>query len=98
MGLRTSAKLTDLEQFDSIVVSSGPSGNVYLKDVARVEDGYVPQRTRQRYNGKSSVGLSIILQSGANSAHTVELVREELSGMRRSLPRGVSFLEECPSM
>ena len=25
--------LTDLEQFNSIVVSSGPSGHVYLKDV-----------------------------------------------------------------
>ena len=91
LGLRTSAKLTDLEQFDSIVVSSGPSGNVYLKDVARVEDGYAPQRTLQRFNGKSSVGLSIILQSGANTVHTVELVREELSRLRRSLPRGVSF-------
>ena len=91
MGLRTSAKLTDLEQFDSIVVSSGPSGNVYLKDVARVEDGYAPHRTLQRFNGKSSVGLSIILQSGANTVHTVELVREELSRLRRSLPRGVSF-------
>ena len=91
LGLRTSAKLTDLEQFDSIVVSSGPSGNVYLKDVARVEDGYAPQRTLQRFNGKFSVGLSIILQSGANTVHTVELVREELSRLRRSLPRGVSF-------
>ena len=91
LGLRTSAKLTDLEQFDSIVVSSGPSGNVYLKDVARVEDGYSPQRSRQRFNGKSSVGLSIIPQSGANSVHTVELVREELSGLQRSLPKGLSF-------
>lgn len=56
-----------------------------------MEDGYAPQRTLQRFNGKSSVGLSIILQSGANTVHTVELIREELSRLRRSLPRGVSF-------
>ncbi len=34
--------LTDLEQFNSIVVSSGPSGNVYLKDVPEWRMGTPP--------------------------------------------------------
>jgi HAE1 family hydrophobic/amphiphilic exporter-1 len=90
-GLRASALLTEVNQFNTIVVNSGPSGNVYLKDVARVEDTYATQRSIQRFNGRPSVGLSIIQQSGANTVQTVELVREELGRLGRTLPRGVVF-------
>ncbi|MCZ6614634.1 MAG: efflux RND transporter permease subunit, partial [Chloroflexi bacterium] len=90
-GLRSSALLTSVEQFEDIVISSGPSGNVYLRDVARVEDTHAPQRTIQRFNGRSSVGLSIIQQSGANIVQTVELVEAELARLKRSVPRGMSF-------
>jgi len=34
--------LTDLEQFNSIVVGSGPSRNVYLKDVPEWKMGTTP--------------------------------------------------------
>ena len=37
-GLRSSALLTDVDQFEDIVIRSGTSGNAYLRDVARVED------------------------------------------------------------
>jgi HAE1 family hydrophobic/amphiphilic exporter-1 len=90
-GLRSSALLTDVEQFEDIVIRSGSSGNVYLRDVARVEDTHAPQRTIQRFNGKPSVGLSIIQQSGANLVQTVELVEAEMVRLKRSVPRSMSF-------
>ena len=89
--LRTLASFTDVKQFNDIVVSSGPAGNIYLRDVARVEDTYAPQRTVQRFNGRASVGFSIVQQSDANTVQTVELVREELARLGRTLPRGVVF-------
>jgi HAE1 family hydrophobic/amphiphilic exporter-1 len=89
--LRTSAALNDIKQFGDMVVTSGPNGSVYLRDVARVEDTFAPQRTIQRFNGRPSVGFSIIQQSGANTVHTVELVRLELARLEPALPEGVAF-------
>ena len=90
-GLRSSALLTDVEQFEDIVIRSGTSGNVYLRDVARVEDTHAPQQTIQRFNGKPSVGPRIIQQSGANLVQTVELVETEMDRLKRSVPRSMSF-------
>ncbi len=89
--LRTSGALDEIQQFGDIVVSSGLSGNIYLRDVARVEDTFAVQRTLQRFNGQPSVGFSIIQQSGANTVHTVELVRQELERLGSALPDGVEF-------
>ncbi|MBM3941368.1 MAG: efflux RND transporter permease subunit [SAR202 cluster bacterium] len=89
--VRTSASLDSVDQFRDIVVSSGPAGSVYLRDVARVEDTFAPQRTMQRFNGQPSVGLSIVQQSGANAVQTVELVREELERLEPTLPASAEF-------
>ena len=84
-GLRSSALLTDVDQFEDIVIRSGTSGNVYPRDVARVEDTPAPQRKIQRFNGEPRVGLRIIQQSGANLVQTVELVEAEMVRLKRSV-------------
>ena len=89
--LRSSALLTGVDQFEDIVIRSGTSGNVYLRDVVRVEDTQAPQRTIQRFNGEPSVGLRIIQQSGANLVQTVELVEAEMVRLKRSVLRSMSF-------
>ena len=89
--IRTSALFTRLDQFSDIVVSSSPTGNVYLKDVAQVKDTYATQTNIQRFNGNPSIGLSIVQQSDANTIQVVERVRAETSRLQRTLPRGVVF-------
>ncbi len=89
--IRTSALFTRLDQFSDIVVSSAPTGNVYLKDIAQVKDTYAKQTNIQRFNGKPSIGLSIVQQSDANTIEVVQRVNAEMSRLQRTLPRGVVF-------
>ncbi|MEK7682352.1 MAG: efflux RND transporter permease subunit [Chloroflexota bacterium] len=89
--VRTSALFTRLDQFSDIVVSSGPAGNVRLKDIAEIKDTYANQTNIQRFNGNPSIGLSIVQQSDANTVQVVERVRAEMARLQRTLPRGIVF-------
>ncbi|MEK7847522.1 MAG: efflux RND transporter permease subunit, partial [Chloroflexota bacterium] len=89
--VRTSALFTRLDQFSEVVLASGPSGTAYLKDVAEVKDTYARQGSILRYNGRTSVGLSVLQQSDANTVEVVERVRAEAERLQRALPRGVVF-------
>jgi HAE1 family hydrophobic/amphiphilic exporter-1 len=89
--LRVSSPVTRVEQFNDIVLRSGPAGTVYLKEVARVEDTFEPESSILRLDGRRSVGLSVTQQSDANTVETVQAVKRELARFQRALPPGTTL-------
>ncbi len=80
-------KIKDL----SIIPISNVNGEVlYLRDVAKVVEGYKEDRTYSRLNGLPSVTIAVIKRPGANILKTSNLVKKKLKYLSKRLPKGVS--------
>ena len=82
-GLRTAA------QFRNIVLREQDGYLLRLGEVAKVELGAEDERTEQRVNGNTAIGLGIIRQSKANAMVISSGVTEAVARLQGSLPTGV---------
>lgn len=64
---------------------------IYLKDLAKVEDGLSDARRRSRAMGQPAVGLGIKKQRGANAVAVAQAVKKRLESLKRSLPEGMDI-------
>ncbi|MBN1336688.1 MAG: efflux RND transporter permease subunit [Deltaproteobacteria bacterium] len=87
VSLRARGQVESLEELGSIVVQGFPQP-IYLRDVARLEDGRKDLETIARVDGQRAVTLDVVKESGANTVAVVDGVREQLADL--DLPAGVS--------
>ena len=91
--LRVQGEFTDASQMLDLVIGSRNGKNVYLRDVARVEDS-VEERAQETYNNGIKGGMIVIQkQSGANSVEIAEQVHQKLPEIQASLPSDVKLDE-----
>lgn len=89
--LRVQGEFTDSRQMNDIVVGSYEGRNIYLRDVARVEDT-VQERAQESYtNGKRGGVIVIQKQSGGNSVNISNLVMKRLPDIQKTLPSDVEL-------
>ncbi len=82
-------KLPDMER---MVVAYRRGAPVYLKDIARVEDGLEDARKLARFMGKPAVGLGIVKASGANTVAVVDAAKARVENeLRPLLPPGLAL-------
>lgn len=87
--VKTSAYFGSAAQLKQLVVVSRPQGDVTLAQVADVQQGSAPATQAATVDGKTSVGLSVTAQSGANVVAVARAVRQKLTQLDASLPQGV---------
>lgn len=63
--------------------------SIYIKDVAKIEDGLADVRRIMRSNGKQAVGLGIRKQRGSNEVETAHKVLKRLEEVKKTLPEGL---------
>lgn len=88
---RTVGNFRSLEEIRSVVLKSGETGKVYLRDVARVEDGHEETRVITRLGGKPCVKLSILKQADANTVEVAQAVGRRIQELKVSLPGDVQI-------
>ncbi|NTV28459.1 MAG: efflux RND transporter permease subunit [Candidatus Omnitrophica bacterium] len=64
---------------------------IYMKDVARIEDGLADIRRISRFNGRQAVGLGIKKQSGTNEVEIAHKVKQRIEEVRKNLPAGLEM-------
>ena len=75
---------------ESIVIKQQSGIPVLIRDVATVQFGSPPRYGALTYNGeKEVVGGIVLMMKGANSASVVELVKERMETVKKSLPDDV---------
>jgi HAE1 family hydrophobic/amphiphilic exporter-1 len=79
------------DELNNVLVSSTPTGPVFLKDVATVVDTYQKVSTIQRTNSQSAMGITILKQSSANTVATADAVKSTLKSLQPDLPQGVNI-------
>jgi multidrug efflux pump subunit AcrB len=90
--LEPSGGVETVEDFESILISSGKSQQVYLRDVAQVRRGYVEPRTNGiRFDGQSAIGIGISTVSGGNAVTMGEAVYERMLELTSQIPLGIDF-------
>ena len=90
--MSTLGRLTDPEQFKSIILKRGADGGlVYLRDVAAVELGAKTQDQTCTLDGKSSAALAIFQLPGSNALATADRIRAKMEELKKRFPAGVDY-------
>ncbi|MEK6479953.1 efflux RND transporter permease subunit [Catalinimonas sp. 4WD22] len=90
--LKHSGSFSEPEEYENIVIKSEQDGlQLHLRDVARIEFGASNYTSQNRLDGRPSVTIDIVQQSGANAVEIDKSVREILEEQARVFPEGISY-------
>jgi HAE1 family hydrophobic/amphiphilic exporter-1 len=84
--LRTLSKITDVNQFNDVVVTSRNGFPVKIKDIGRVEDSGADPTTAASLNSVPSVYLGVRKQSGSNTIALINAVKQRMAAIQPTLP------------
>jgi multidrug efflux pump subunit AcrB len=88
--LNPTGTIKQVKQFESILISSSGSEQIYLQDVATVRRGYVePQDHMIRYDGMPAIGLGISTVSGGNVVTMGEALKQRMDELKSQMPIGI---------
>jgi multidrug efflux pump subunit AcrB len=90
--LTTVGRLTDVVEFEDVVVKVTPDGKVVkIKDVARVELGAKSFDVSNRFDRKQTIGLAIFILSDANALEVSNVVKEKMAELAKDFPEGMRY-------
>ncbi len=89
--VRTYGEYTDISQIENTVIGAKDGSPIYLKNVAKVIDGYKEQTEIVRNNGKSAIFIYVQKQSDANTVQTADKIKKELPNIAAEIGQGVKF-------
>ncbi len=84
--LRTLSRITKVEDFNDIVITTRNGYPVKVKDIGRVEDSGVDPTSAASLDGVPSVSLGIRKQSGANTIAVINNVKQRMAEIQPLLP------------
>ena len=90
--LRLPGEFTDPEEINSVIIAKSDNKFVYLKDVARVEDGFKEVDSIVRINKKPGIMMMIQKQSGVNTVQVAGEVKDKLEAIKKTLPGDVEII------
>ncbi|MDD2774000.1 MAG: efflux RND transporter permease subunit [Elusimicrobiales bacterium] len=89
--LRTLGRISNVADFDNIVIAKVNGTAIKIADIGRTEDTGAEARTMAFLDGKPTVALSVTKQSGSNTVAVARLVRERLKELKTILPPDFSI-------
>lgn len=84
--IRTVGEYQNLESIRNLIISSTEYGDIYLKDLAEVEDTHAEIRSKFRVDGKETTAINILKQQDANTVEVVNNVRAEIENLEDEFP------------
>jgi CzcA family heavy metal efflux pump len=85
VGLNSSAK--SIEELNAIPIKSLPNGTtIYVRDVANVRNGYIPQTNIVRFNGSRAAMLDVQKTGAASTLDIVNGIKSKLPELKHTLP------------
>ncbi|MGE3724106.1 MAG: efflux RND transporter permease subunit [Candidatus Sericytochromatia bacterium] len=90
--VRIPGEFTSVPQIENIVVKTPQGKPVYLRDVARVVDGYKDRETYARLNGTESVSISVQKRVGENIIELSDAVKKIVEKKQATVPAGIEVV------
>lgn len=91
ISLRTSGKIQKLEDFNNLPIAKRGGVQLYIRDIAKVISGVKDPESLSFFQGKPTIGVDIIKQSGSNTVLVADDVRKVVEELKPTLPEGVSL-------
>ncbi|AUT01994.1 hydrophobe/amphiphile efflux-1 family RND transporter [Nostoc sp. CENA543] len=86
------SRLTDVSEFENIVLKTGADGSlITFKDIGRAELGAENYNSFLRFRGKDGVGIGIFPLPGSNAIEVAKAVRLEMARLAKSFPPGMEY-------
>ncbi|MCV6603659.1 MAG: efflux RND transporter permease subunit, partial [Porticoccaceae bacterium] len=90
--LRASNLANSQMDFEAVVIRQGATGGtVYLRDVARVIDGFEDNEVLATHNGEPAVLVQVMTTENMDVVKTSDSVNEWLADARQRMPQGVGL-------
>jgi HAE1 family hydrophobic/amphiphilic exporter-1 len=89
--LRIEGEFKASDQLNEIVVGSRAGKNIYLKDVATVNDTIQPRIQETYTNGVKGATIVVQKQSGANTVSIAKVINEKMPELQKTLPPDVEL-------
>jgi HAE1 family hydrophobic/amphiphilic exporter-1 len=86
VGVRTMSKLTEVDQFNDIVITTRNGFPIKIRDIGRVEDSGADATSAASLDGVQSVSVAIRKQSGANTVAVIGNVKSRMNEIIPNLP------------
>ena len=87
--LRVEGEFKTPKEMLDIIVGSYNGANIYLKDVASLVDGFDERAPKTFIDGQQGAMIIIELQSGGNSTHITNAIKEMLPELQKRLPSDI---------
>jgi multidrug efflux pump len=88
----TLGRLRDPDEFERIVVKTGPDGRVTrIRDVARIELGARDYSVNSYLNNQPAVAMAIAQRPGSNALATSDAVEQTMATLAQSFPEGLTY-------
>lgn len=92
LSVNTLGRLTDVEQFEEVVVRAEADGSVTrLADVARVELGAQDYLVNAYLNNQVATGIGIYQRPGSNALATADLIKSTMDRLAKDFPPGLAY-------
>ncbi len=89
--LRVPGEFQSPDEIYGLVMGTHQGQPVYLKDLARVVDGFKDETSRSRLNGRDAVNLAVKKRSGENIIAITDQVDEIIARHRATWPKGTEI-------
>ncbi|HEY1108547.1 MAG TPA: efflux RND transporter permease subunit, partial [Opitutaceae bacterium] len=89
--VRLLGSLTEITDFENLVLATQGNSQVKLRDIGRVELGAEDYRSDTFFKGRPTVGLQVMRQSQANLIELAHGVKALLPIFRAELPAGINI-------
>ncbi|MFZ5800747.1 MAG: efflux RND transporter permease subunit [Candidatus Omnitrophota bacterium] len=89
--IRLPGEFASPEEINSVILGRRNGNYVYLKDVARVDDGFKEVTTVVRINKQPGLVMMVQKQSGTNTVEVARRVKQRTEELKGVLPRDVEM-------
>ncbi len=91
--LRVPGEFTTPDEIYGLVVGSFNGRPVYLKDMAKVVDGFKDEDSRSRLDGRDAVNIAVKKRAGENIIQIVDAVDRLINDQKGAWPRGTEIIK-----
>ncbi|MBU4488713.1 MAG: efflux RND transporter permease subunit [Candidatus Omnitrophica bacterium] len=89
--LRLPGEFTSPEEINLVILGKRDNKFVYLRDVAKIEDGFKEVAMKVRINKTPSIMMMVQKQAGTNTVQVAAMVKEKIKKIEPTLPSDVKM-------
>lgn len=90
--VRVPGEFTSADEIKNLIVKAGPTGNIYVRDIAEVRDDFKDIETISRLDGRQAVTLTVSKRAGENVIRIADEVRERIERYKKRILPGMSIV------